>query len=698
MRASRPVNLKSAAAAIFGLTAILPLLLFVFFLWHFDLLEQTSVQVGLGLALLIALLGFVVFQRLVGRITELVDSLREPTAQAAVPARTAVAGLGEVSEIGEIARSFGRMLEDLRSSTERLEDLVFKLGTLNEMVELVTKIPRPQELLGHVLERSMRTVRANLGSIMLLDPERQRLRVVVARGQGEEPPVGSEVAVGEGIAGTVVQHGEPVLVEDIETDPRFARPSDPRYGGGSFICMPLRVGARILGVVNLAKKEVVVGGSPRATSFSPSDLQFLNALMTHTAYAVDNARLLEEAQQSAGRLQEVVEDQKLRLTLAQQQAIQAAKLAAMGQLLAGVAHELNNPLSVVTGHAEVLLERGGDAELTARIQKIVDAADRCARIVKTFLALARQRPPERRPVRLNAVVKDALELLAHQLKLDGIEVQLTLAEEVPVLGGDPHQLHQVVMNLATNAQQAMRGGEGPRRLSVSTAFEAGPGRVVVVVEDTGPGIPPEIRSRIFEPFFTTKPEGQGTGLGLSLCYSIIESHGGSIRVNSQPGRGASFRIELPVGTPEAAAPAEPVADSALPRGRGRVLVVDDDAEVGQLLADFLAADGYQVDTAADGVAALDKLEGRSYDLVLSDVRMPQLDGPGLYREARRRRPGLRFVFITGDALGPHTREFLTRTGSVSLPKPLRREEVRLAVRHALREEGGGSGGGGGGTF
>ena len=357
---------------------------------------------------------------------------------------------------------------------------------------------------------------------------------------------------------------------------------------------------------------------------------------------------------------------------------QSEKLAAMSELLAGVAHELNNPLSVVIGHT-TLLARAADPAVTARAEKIGRAAERCGRIVKNFLALARQYPPERTAVNLNQIVRDALEVVAYPLRVDDVEVVTELAADLPALAADAHQLQQVLVNLVTNAHQAMRSASGARRLTIRTGASAAGGPVWLEVGDTGPGIPPEVEARLFEPFFTTKPVGQGTGLGLSICKGIVEGHDGRLGVEAGRGRGATFRVELPLGGP---APAPPSPEDERPAGpRRRVLVVDDEIEVTRIVSEVLRRDGHEVDTALNGVEALACIEARPYDAVISDIRMPRLDGPSLYAAVKQTNPALaqRFVFLTGDTLGSVTAHFLESTGAPSLKKPFTVREVRAVL-------------------
>jgi PAS domain S-box-containing protein len=388
-----------------------------------------------------------------------------------------------------------------------------------------------------------------------------------------------------------------------------------------------------------------------------------------------------------GAAQDVTDQRRLGDELRQQREAlyQNEKLAAMGQLLAGVAHELNNPLAVVLGQSSLLRKAVAGGPQEPRVEKIMKGAERCSRIVKNFLALARQHPPERGRIALNQVVQEALELFAYPLKVDGIQVDVELAPELPPLWADGHQLHQVLINLVTNAHHALRRSAPPRRLTVSTRRLAGE-RLSIDVADSGPGIAPEIQERIFEPFFTTKPEGQGTGLGLPLCRAIVENHSGRLSLRSAAGEGAVFTIELPVGAPDAAdapAPAEAPRSGAVPARS--ILVVDDEAQVAELLGEILSLDGHRVVKAGDGLVALAELGRATYDLVVSDLRMPGLDGPGLYRAAAQRFPGIekRFVFVTGDTLEPATREFLDTCIAPHLAKPFTVDEALRVLSAAL---------------
>ncbi|HEX9954899.1 MAG TPA: PAS domain S-box protein [Allosphingosinicella sp.] len=360
---------------------------------------------------------------------------------------------------------------------------------------------------------------------------------------------------------------------------------------------------------------------------------------------------------------------------------QSEKLAALGSLLAGVSHELNNPLAAIVGQAEMLEEDSRGTPFEARAKKISAAADRCARIVQTFLAMARRREPQRSPVEPNLLIGDALQLAEYQLRTTGITATVECDPRVPAILGDRDQLHQVLVNLLINAQQALEASDTPERRIVIRTSLIGEGKVAIDICDNGPGIAPDLTGRIFEPFFTTKPQGVGTGVGLSFSHGIVEAHGGRLHLLPSEG-GATFRIELPVaevGEADAAAPdPSPAVVSAEAK---RALVVDDEPDIAETIRELLEREGFDVTVASDGAAALMALDRDDFDVVLSDLRMPGVSGPEMYARVREIRPQLlsRIAFVTGDTLGASMDNFLKESGRPVLEKPFTRAGVRCLV-------------------
>ena len=358
---------------------------------------------------------------------------------------------------------------------------------------------------------------------------------------------------------------------------------------------------------------------------------------------------------------------------------QREKLAALGSLLAGVAHELNNPLSVVVARA-VLLEERGDSGTQAAAGKIRTAAERCARIVRTFLAMARKQQPSRGPVAINDVVTAALDIAAYAIRTSNITLSVALAPDLPQVLADADQLHQVLLNLVINAQQALAEQPSPRRLTIASHFDRAADVVCITVADNGPGIAPHLRARVFEPYFTTKPIGMGTGVGLAVSLGIVEAHGGTLIVDEPEGGGAAFVITLPAGSEGAPRTRdEPVLRDDV-KGCS-VLIVDDEPEIRDSLAEIVQVAGHRATTAGSGREALDRLRGERFDVVLTDIRMPDLDGRGLYREIERNWPRLaaRVVFVTGDTLASELRAFVRESGRRVIEKPFLPSEVRRVV-------------------
>lgn len=382
-------------------------------------------------------------------------------------------------------------------------------------------------------------------------------------------------------------------------------------------------------------------------------------------------------------LTDVTREKAAEAELARQKdlAHQNEKLAAMGSLLAGVAHELNNPLSVVVARALLLEEQVAEPQVGAAVRVLRQAAERCAAIVRTFLAIARAKPRERRPVALGSVLAAVAEILAYGLGTDDIALEIAPVPEGAVVEAEEDALHQLFLNLLVNAQHALRGSPKPRRIAVSTSV--GGGSVEVAVADNGPGVPAAIRGRIFEPYFTTKQQGEGTGIGLSVCHGIVAAHGGMIAVDDAPGGGARFTVRLPQAARDAAAAAQ--APGTAPHVTGRVLVVDDEHDITDVLSEILAREGLEVVVARDGTEALARLEERPCDLVVTDLRMPGMDGAGLLARIAERPAAARpaVIVLTGDVLSWSRARPGFDPPPVVIEKPFDPGALAQAVREAL---------------
>jgi signal transduction histidine kinase len=466
------------------------------------------------------------------------------------------------------------------------------------------------------------------------------------------------------------------------------------------IVAPLLARGKVLGTITC----VLVDSARR---YSAADLTLAEDLARRAALAFDNARLYREArtaqtalQQANTTLEQRVAERTaalqqahddLRREMAERQRVQEAlfqqeKLAALGTLLANVAHELNNPLAVAAMQLDNLQEEGGSGAWREDIEMLRQAVERCQSVVQSFLALARQQPPTRHAVALRAVIDDALVLLEHALAVDGITIERHLPDDLPPLWADPHQLHHVMANLITNAHYALRQTMPPRLLRLTAAATADRSQVRLEVTDSGPGIPPDLQRRVFEPFFTTKPQGVGSGLGLALCHSIVEGHGGSLHLASRPEHGTTVSVILPAATSEVQvqeASPEP-ADSRQRQGE-TILLIDDEPGMQRALRRLLQRYGYDITTAANGREGLAALGARSYEVILCDMRMPDLDGPGFYRELERDHPHLRsrVIFLTGDVLSPEAEAFFAQVDNPRLEKPFKAQAVLRVIQQVL---------------
>jgi PAS domain S-box-containing protein len=361
---------------------------------------------------------------------------------------------------------------------------------------------------------------------------------------------------------------------------------------------------------------------------------------------------------------------------------QAEKLAALGQTMSGVAHELNNPLATILACAERLAGRRLDEQTRRDLDAIHNAAERAARIVRNLQTFARKRHTTRTTVDLNQIVRDTLAIRAYEQRAANVLILEALAAGLPPVFADPHQIQQVLLNLLINAEQAMLDAHGRGMLILRSWHDPEHDAVTLEVNDDGPGVPEAVQPKIFDPFFTTKAVGKGTGLGLTVAYAIAQEHGGRLTVRSQPNRGASFFLALPVSGAtlrlQDAPGTAPEPDA--PRG-ARALVVEDEVALSEAVAAALADDGFVVDRAADGEEALAQLRMQLYDVVICDLKMPKVDGMMLFREVSASMPQIarRLIFVTGDVAGTDAGRFLEASGCRWIPKPFRLKDiVRLA--------------------
>ena len=391
----------------------------------------------------------------------------------------------------------------------------------------------------------------------------------------------------------------------------------------------------------------------------------------------------------------------------QSRLLQTDKLAELGQMVTGVAHELSNPLTSILGYAQRLLLRRDPAGDSHEVRQICQEAERASAILRQLLLSARESRPERRRVALNQVVTRTLELQRFSLAADNVHVQLDLDPVLPFVQGDAGQLQQVLVNLIGNARQAIeeQGKGGTIRVKTRRVADQ---RVLLEVSDDGPGIPQAIQARIFDPFFTTKPAGVGTGLGLAIVLGIVREHGGRLHLTSDLGQGSVFSIELPAtAAGEMSLQATTSASHVRPRlepllapepletactgavlgdwAGNRVLVLEDEPTVARLIADVLEDEGLRVDVLHDPREALDRTAREDYALAICDMKMPELDGEHFYQALAHAQNPLRerFLFVTGDVLAAHTRDFLERNHLPHVAKPFRVEELTEKIRSVL---------------
>jgi signal transduction histidine kinase/ActR/RegA family two-component response regulator len=502
------------------------------------------------------------------------------------------------------------------------------LWTLEEISRLASSSGSPGETLNNIVLLIQRRFKIDVCSVYLLEPD--RINLVLAATIGLRPSaVGAiRMRLTEGLVGLTAQKLEAQVVANASAHPRFKYfPDAGEEPYHSFLGVPIIDRGIPLGVLVV---------------------QTLDA----RTYGQDEVLMLQTA---GAQLAPIVSDARLEQRRAwEQEIVQQAKTELVQTLVGGIAHELNNKLMPVVGFAELAVDRAaelGDWSLQEYCRTILDSVLEASRIIRQLLELSKPTVAEHATCDLRAIVQQALKLVELRLNDAGIPLAVDLPNSPVIVNGDAGQLKQVFVNLVWNAIDAMEGAPAPH---LTIRLRSSASLTTLSCIDCGPGIPPEVLPRIFDPFYTTKEPNRGTGLGLSVCLALIKQHKGDLRVQTTPGAGAAFHVVLPLETgPLIPAPRRPVATaSSYTFQDRRVLVIDDEEAVVRVITHTLRSKlGCQIEGVYNGVEAIAALDRSEFDLILSDIRMPSMNGPALLGWLSAHRPGVleRTVFITGDA-------------------------------------------------
>ena len=524
---------------------------------------------------------------------------------------------------------------------------IFATVNLNELLRIVTDI-------------LIKTMNADEMLFFLYNEDRQ-LDLVTSYGIEKDPVIEkSRIEMCQAAVSTLVERNTPIAFS-IDSNNHEWEQIKVSDGIKASVIYPLGLEKKKMGLLCLNKTSTVVG-------FTDNDIKNLGVFMSHIAQAVENAQLYE-------LLKKKIDELKLaydRLDRQKDQLIEREKLSAIGRLVSGIAHELNNPLMVIMGILHLFINNMIDgSEFKNKLETLYEQAERCRGIVQNLMLFSRQRPPLKEWVNIEEIIDDVLAILTHEIKTKKISIRKDFSENIPEIFVDSDQVRQVFLNIVNNAVYFMDAVSDGRKRQLMIEIKQDGDSLIVAFQDNGIGISSEDLKNIFDPFFTTKEVRQGTGLGMSLCYGIMQQHGGNIFIESEKGKGSVFEVEFKIaGTKD-----------------HKILVIDDEKDILDLVKKFLVQSGCnKVDTVAEGKEALNVLEKKDYDIVLCDIHMSGLSGKEIYQKIKEKDDSLaeKVIFLTGNVFDKQTEEFLENTGNKYLQKPFRIEEL-ISTIDSLRE-------------
>jgi PAS domain S-box-containing protein len=541
-----------------------------------------------------------------------------------------------------------------------------ELNALNRMSVVANQSFDLDEILNGTLRQCIELFSAETGAILLFQPGTYRLRRRAAWGHNLNAELLQEVELPEEfVARITASRTELVTPQHLSQLPQVIQrfvDSEQLRSWRWVVLWSQDKPFGIIGVSNRSERE-----------FTQTDDKLLIAIARQLSTTIEKVRLYEETSKA-------YED--LRRT--QEQLLQSEKMSAVGQLISGVAHELNNPLTAILGYAQLLENEPIPERALDFVGKLYKQTQRTHRVVQNLLSFARQRKPAKQTVDLRKVVEETLALRDYDLKLNNIEVERKFDTELPFVVADPHQIEQVFLNIVNNAVDAMLEGSPPGgKLQVRTYTEGD--YVCTEFHDSGPGI--KDPKRIFDPFFTTKKIGKGTGLGLSICYGITKEHGGEILAVNHPSGGAVFRVLLPIAASKEEGPRDRRMKARDHGFQGRVLLVDDEEPILEFEREVLKGAGASVESATNGEMAIARLKTEAFDVILLDGKMPgAISGRDIYVWVVENRPEMsnRVVFTLSHASEAETRDFIEGKQIPCLIKPFEVADLLSIVRRVAK--------------
>lgn len=528
------------------------------------------------------------------------------------------------------------------------------------------------ELLNTIVHQVGQVSRADESLIMLFD-EKDHLYVAAGSGLDSEDVRKTRLTLCESLAGRIMSEKNPViLIGEIDHYRRLLTEYQCEEVK-SCILHPILARNKIFGILNLNRTHI-------EENFNEGDLKKVSIFVSMMAQAIENAALYRNLKEKVRQLDEAHQELKAQ----QEKTIRTEKLSALGKMIAGMAHEINNPLTIILGFSEYLMKSAPDEQNQTNLKKIVDSAQRCRKIISNLVSFSRPRDAEKKSMKANSILEEVIELMSYDLKTNHIELKRELQEKLPSISVDPQQIKQVFANIFDNAIFAIRKKQIPdASIVVRTRVEEQ--HILIQVIDNGIGIKKENLGKIFDPFYTTCEIGAGTGLGLSTAYGVMKDHKGNIYATSVEGKGTTISIELPFQTKDQEQQEQAVVDKGKSEKKKRILVVDDEVFITDLCQTVLEEFGHHTEIAQNGRSAIAKIDQNDYDLIILDMKMPDLSGIDIYDYVQRKKPELvkHIVFSTGDTVSEDTHDFFVKTGSDYISKPFKANQLLEFVNRGI---------------